>query len=312
MNNVASSRQAEKQRAAIEHYCGIPVVGTLPRSLEVGIKERHLGLVTTHENPEVTEVIRNLGRIVSDNCDLDAVYTIAGSIAEFCISEPESIPAPESVVKIGIARDKAFCFYYPENLEALRAAGAELLFFDTIRDEDLPEVDGVYIGGGFPESFLHELENNISMREQLRSRIAQGMPVYAECGGLMYLTRSIEREGVKKQMVGAIPADVLFQVKPVGKGYSELQTLNSNGWFKTDTLIKGHEFHYSRLINLAPEIDFNFKIVRGTGVDGKKDGVIYKNVIAPYTHIHASVVPQWAKSFVAFIESNRNVTGKSS
>jgi cobyrinic acid a,c-diamide synthase len=304
LNNVASSRQAAKQRAAIEHYCGIPVVGALPRAAEAGIKERHLGLVTVHENPEVEQVIATLGKSVLENCDLETIFELAGEI-EHSVSKPDSKEFPDPLVKIGVAYDKSFCFYYPENLDALRMAGAELVLFDTLKDSHLPEFDGIYIGGGFPESFLHELEENSSLREQLYQRIEKGTPVYAECGGLMYLTRSIERAGVKKQMVGAIPADVLFQAKPVGKGYSELSSRNSQSWFKVNQPIKGHEFHYSRLINLDAGIDFNFNVIRGTGVDGQKDGVIYKNVIASYTHIHASVVPQWADSFVSFVASHK-------
>lgn len=298
LNNVASIRQANKQVAAIEHYCGIPVIGTLPRSSDTGIKERHLGLVTIHESSDVQEVIGSLGRIINENCDLDKVMAIAGEIRTATLPE-EKVATSSPPVRIGVAFDAAFCFYYQDNLDALRAAGAELVFFDTLKDRKLPaDIKGLYIGGGFPESFLAELEENRSIREDILNRIESGLTTYAECGGLMYLTRSIERGGVRKKMVGALQADVLFQEKPVGKGYSELSDLSKNGWFKTDKVIKGHEFHYSRLIDVAPDLRFKFKINRGTGIDGKHDGIIYRNVIASYTHIHSLAVPDWAPSFV--------------
>ncbi len=307
LNNVATARQADKQRAAIEHYCDIPVVGALPRTTQAGIKERHLGLVTIHENSDADQVINGLGRIVAENCDLEKILALSKPI------QPpegiENIKAPnlkKQTVKIGVAYDSSFCFYYPDNLEALEAAGAQLVYFDTIHDTALPEVDGVYLGGGFPESFLPELENNRAMRSQLRKRILAGMPVYAECGGLMYLTRSIERDGVKKEMVGVIPADVLFQKKPVGKGYSELKVKPTNNWFNSEKIIKGHEFHYSRLINLDQPMDYKFKIARGTGIDGTHDGILYHNILASYTHIHAGVVTNWADSFVDIVKKNSN------
>jgi cobyrinic acid a,c-diamide synthase len=304
LNNVATSRQASKQQAAFEYYCGIPVIGALPRSSDIGIKERHLGLVTVHENSAVDEVIKGLGKVVAENCDLEKVMSIAGALTP--PKELELYPDPPDKgfpsVKIGVAYDSSFCFYYPENLGALEAAGAELVYFDTLNDNNLPEVDGVYIGGGFPESFLPELENNKTLRQQLYERISQGLPVYAECGGLMYLTRSIERHGIKKEMVGAIPADVLFQDKPVGKGYAELVVRNTQDWFNNSQVVKGHEFHYSRLINLDQELDYKFDIVRGTGIDGKRDGILHRNILASYTHIHADVVVNWAESFVSFVK----------
>ncbi len=303
LNNVASQRQATKQIKAIEHYCNIPVIGAVPRSDTTGIKERHLGLVTTYEDPNVKETIEGLSKTLAENCDLDKLFSIAAPLTgTFSGLTPKRNPTGKKV-KIGIAYDNSFCFYYPENLNALENEGAELIYFDTLKDQQIPDVDGIYIGGGFPESFLVELEENRSIRKDLAEKIESGLPVFAECGGLMYLTRSIEREGICKQMVGVIPADVKFQKKPVGKGYSELEIQNNKGWFKSETPLKGHEFHYSRLVDIGNGVDFKFKVVRGTGVDGNQDGVLYKNVLASYTHIHASVVKDWAASFVTAIRN---------
>ena len=301
LNNVANARQSEKQRTAVEYYCGIPVIGSIPRSVKAGIKERHLGLVTVHENATVEKVIANLGAIVQENCDLSKVLAIADNLSftddtSHTLSQTHK---PTPWVTIGVARDSSFCFYYPENIESLKAAGAELVFFDTLQDSRFPDVDALYIGGGFPESFLTELEDNRAMRTGIKERIEEGMPVYAECGGLMYLARSIERDGIKKEMVGAIPGDVLFQKSPVGKGYSELKINPGKVWYNRDAIIKGHEFHYSRLVNLEQGLDFAYTVQRGIGVDGAHDGILYKNVLAAYTHIHAAVVPDWAEAFVS-------------
>lgn len=299
LNHVGTARQRDKQVAAIEYYCGIPVLGALPKTTNIQIKERHLGLTTIHETELVNEVVAAAAGAVRDNCDLDRIRELAGNI---CLPEAPPTPAPvaSARVRIGVARDKAFCFYYQQNFNALRQAGAELVFFDTLRDTSLPVVDGLYIGGGFPESFLQELEANRPIRVELKRAIDSGMPVYAECGGLMYLTRSITREGETRQMVGALPADVEFQKKPIGKGYIEIRTTPGKSWFQCDRLIKGHEFHYSRLVNLGSEIEYNFRMERGVGVDETNDGIVYRNLIASYSHIHSDVVPEWAEQFVDF------------
>lgn len=297
LNQVAGSRQRDKQAAAIEHYCGIPVLGAIPRTADIRIKERHLGLITIHESDLVREVVAAAADAVRENCDLERIRSIAGNI---CLP-PEtvtSVQAPETKVRIGVARDRAFCFYYQQNFNALQQAGAELVYFDTLNDTDLPDVDAIYIGGGFPESFLQKLEDNQAMRHALNAAIEDGMPVYAECGGLMYLSRSITREDQSCEMVGAISADVVFQTKPIGKGYIEIHTVPGNGWFQTERPIKGHEFHYSRLVHLGSNIEYNYRMVRGVGVDTVNDGIVHRNVIAAYSHIHSDVVPEWAEQFV--------------
>lgn len=298
LNNVASQRQAQKQVAAIEHYCNIPVLGTLPRTAEIQIKERHLGLTTTHEISAVKKVVLSIAEIVKENCDLDKIKSAANILSISETRQTENSFSANPKVRIAVAYDKSFCFYYEENFNALKRAGAELVYFDTLSDQKLPDVDGIYIGGGFPESFLPELEDNQSLRNDIKLKVDSGVPTYAECGGLMYLAKSIEREGLKKEMVGIIPADVLFQKKPVGKGYVELNSISKKSWFNTSQLIKGHEFHYSRLINIGSDIEYNYRVKRGTGINGEFDGIVYKNLLASYAHIHSSCAPGWAKQFV--------------
>ena len=205
------------------------------------------------------EVIGAAARAVIKNCDLERIKALAGSAVIAPPARPSS-SHQSCDVSIGVAFDKAFCFYYPENLEALRVAGAKLEFFDTMHDQKLPDVDGFYIGGGFPESFLQELEDNTSIRTVLKEKIEQGTPVYAECGGLRYLARSIEINGGKKNMVGALQTDVCFQKKPVGHGYIHVEPQNGMGWLTSESYIAGHEFHYSKLTNIDPEIKYLYRV----------------------------------------------------
>ena len=204
-------------------------------------------------------------------------------------------PKLKPEVRIGVPLDRAFSFYYLENFDALRNAGAEIVFFDAINDKNLPDVDGLYIGGGFPEMFMNEIEANSSLRRDIHAAIDAGMPVYAECGGLMYLSRSISWNGDVKKMVGVLPCDIEMTKKVQAHGYTVLQKINGEE-------LRGHEFHYSRVRNLG-DVKFLYKVIRGKGIDGKNDGIIYKNVIASYAHLHAIGSPQWAEEFVELIRA---------
>jgi cobyrinic acid a,c-diamide synthase len=208
-------------------------------------------------------------------------------------------------VRIGIARDRAFGFYYADDLDALEAAGAVLVPFDALRDTRLPEVDALYIGGGFPEMCAAELEANSGLRGEIKQAIENGMPVYAECGGLMYLSRGIEYQGRTYQMVGAIPGDVKMHDKPIGRGYVHLKEDETHPWPRPNApakQIKAHEFHYSSLENLPPDSRFAYHVERGYGINGKRDGLIIHNLLASYTHLRTIGSCYWATRFVAFIQ----------
>jgi cobyrinic acid a,c-diamide synthase len=325
LNRVSSARHEAKLRAAIERYCDIEVVGAIPRMQKMEILERHLGLRPSGEQDGAVALINAIKNAMSDYVDLESIVRIAESAPLLeKVDSDLHFPAESASlksVKIGVARDKAFTFYYPENLSALESAGAELVYFSPIADEKLPDVDGLYIGGGFPEVFMKELEKNRSIREQIRSAIENGMPVYAECGGLMYLARSIawaresskkeskpnDTEGVKTmaEMVGVLSCDAIMNNKPRGHGYIELKA-KANALFESGSEIKAHEFHYSELEGVKAQ-EFAYDVIRGYGVDGSHDGILYKNVLASYAHLHAIAVPQWARLFVEFI---KNVPGK--
>lgn len=302
LNKVASSRHETKLREAINHYCEIKVLGALPKLDEIEIKERHLGLIPIKEELKLMTLIESIANAIKKYVNLDSVINVAKSAPSLPELKKEKPHLPPPRVKLGVPKDQAFTFYYPENLEALSRAGAELIPFNTLIDERLPQVDGLYMGGGFPEMYLEKLWANKSLRENIRLSVEQGMPVYAECGGLMYLSKNISYQGITKEMVGAIPCEVAVFDKPQGHGYVILQPRNKNKWFLGEGEIRGHEFHYSQIIN-PPRLDFAYHIIRGQGIDGKHDGIIYKNVIASYTHLHSVGLPQWASQVVAFVKA---------
>jgi cobyrinic acid a,c-diamide synthase len=201
------------------------------------------------------------------------------------------------MTKIGIIHDRAFNFYYPENLEALTNANAEPIYINSFEDR-LPEIDGLYIGGGFPEFFLKELEKNRGLRKDIANAVEVGLPIYAECAGLMYLSQKIYWQGQSYEMVGAIPAEVQISEKPEGHGYVVAEVIGKNPFFPMGLTIRGHEFHHSK-VSIKKGVKFAYQIRRGYGIDGKRDGVLYKNMFATYTHLHALGTPNWAEAFVS-------------
>jgi cobyrinic acid a,c-diamide synthase len=308
LNHVGGSRHEGKLRQVIEHYTDVRVVGAVPQARELEIVERHLGLMPSNESREAAAQIERLGARIGSAVDLDAVLAIAAQAAPVGRAPPSpAVPAPS--VRIGIAQDEAFGFYYPGDLEALRRAGAELVPFDTLRDARLPDVDGLFIGGGFPEARMAELEANAPLREAVASFIAVGGPAYAECGGLMYLARSIAWQGKVCRMVGVIPADVVMCERPQGRGYVRLRETGEGPWPSLEdgpAEIAAHEFHYSRLENVAPGQRYAYHVLRGHGIDGSRDGLVHKNLLASYTHLRDAGGNHWTRRFVAHVQACRD------
>jgi cobyrinic acid a,c-diamide synthase len=318
LNNLGGSRHEAKLRAVIEHYTDVSVLGALAHEPGLTLTERHLGLMPNLELDDAAERVHRLGRRVAAQVDLQRVIELANS-AEALPQAPRmarGIAArPLAPVRIGIARDKAFGFYYPDDLAALRAAGAELLPFDTLHDAQLPAVDGLFIGGGFPEVFMAELQANASLRSEIAAAIDAGMPAYAECGGLMYLARSLTWQGRTCRMVGAIPGDATMHERPVGRGYVRLQPTEQHPWLAptgvsvaTGSELLAHEFHYSSLDNLDPGVRFAYRVERGHGIDGQHDGLLHRNLLASYAHLRG-VGAGWPERFVAFVRATRRPPG---
>ncbi len=304
LNRVAGKRHADKLRAAIEAFTAVKVLGAIPEDDRFGLVERHLGLTPANEVTDARCAVARLADAVAEFVDLEAVIdaaSLARPLPRLVAPPPRPVSFAPPLVRIGIARDRAFGFYYPDDLEALRDAGAELVAFDTLSDARLPSVDGLFIGGGFPEVFAADLEANASMRRDIRRAIEGGLAVHAECGGLMYLSRSIRHRGIRREMVGAIPADVVVHRKPVGKGYVTLAQAADHPWGRSVAAeIQAHEFHYSSVENADPTLRFAYRVIRGHGVDGERDGIVYRNVLASYAHLRSVGDNDWAARFVAF------------
>lgn len=302
LNRVKGARHEKKLRDAIERYCGARVLGALPYDEGMGIAMRHLGLVPLKEDMGLSPAIGAMARAVSENIDLDAFVDMAKSALPIGNEYEEPVsPTPVAAVRIGVAMDSAFTFYYPDNLEALKDAGAEVVPFSPLADAKLPDVDGLYIGGGFPEVHMEALESNSAMRESVREAAESGMPVYAECGGLMYLCRSISWEGKTCGMAGVFPYDVKMSSRPAGHGYVILRSTGAGLLAGIEGPIRAHEFHHSS-IDVGPDAEFAFSLERGKGIDGAHDGLVYNNVLAGYSHMHILGAPLWAAELVKFIK----------
>jgi len=317
LNKVGGARHEAKLRGALEHYTDIEVLGAIGRDAALEIPERHLGLVPANETSDsgaADITISRLADAISAGVDLDRIIEIAGAASlpagmTGILTKPQttsSIPKPD--VRIAIARDAAFGFYYQDDLEAFAIAGAELIPFDTLTDAKLPEADGLFIGGGFPETHLDELSANGNLLADIREALATGMPAYAECGGLMYLARSIEWHGKKRDMVGAVPADVSVVKRPQGRGYMIVEESEKSPWpqpanTKNDspTGTHVHEFHYARLENLDENPVFAHRVLRGTGIDGDHDGLVVDNLLAGFAHHRNTEANPWVERFVEFV-----------
>lgn len=306
LNKVGGSRHEGKLCQVISHYTDIPVVGSVHADPELTIDERHLGLMPSNEATEAAEKIRLLGRRIEQQVDLDRILATAAPNPE-PPTKPEVVKAPPGPrVNIGYPRDRAFGFYYPGDLERLSAAGAEMVPFNALTDSALPDVDGLFIGGGFPEIAMEALEANESLRKEIKVFIEAGGPVYAECGGLMYLSRQLTWKDKVCNMVGAIPGDTVMYERPQGRGYVRLRETGKNPWPQLDgqaAEIAAHEFHYSALENLDKGINFAYQVVRGTGIDGQHDGLVYKNLLASYTHMRDVGGNHWTQRFVEHIRA---------
>ena len=315
LNQLGGARHESKLRAVIEHYTDVPVLGAIAHDPRLAVAERHLGLMPNHELDDAAQRVRAMGELIAAQVDVPRVLRLAADATALPSPPPQEISAivsrlpTQPRVRIGLVRDKAFGFYYPDDLLALEQAGTEIVLIDTLRDAALPAVDGLIIGGGFPEMFMPELQANTSMRSSVQNAIEADLPVYAECGGLMYLARTLRWKDRVCDMVGALPVDAVMHERPVGRGYVELQTTAEAPWpRRTDAApqtLRGHEFHYSSLENLAPELKFAYRVLRGHGVDGQRDGIVYRNVLASYAHLRSGAGSAWTEQFVTFVRARK-------
>ncbi|OEJ68391.1 cobyrinate a,c-diamide synthase [Magnetovibrio blakemorei] len=314
LNKVMGPRHEEKLIAAVERYTNIPVLGSIRRNAKLNVDERHIGLIPNNEYPAARTRIETLGEQIAAQVDLDRIEAIAASAAKMAPAQASDI-ASQTVrpdVRIAIAKDPAFGFYYADDLDALKAAGAQLVYFNTLNDVYLPTCDGLFLGGGFPETQMKRLEANKTLRTRIKAAIEAGLPTYAECGGLMYLSRSISWHEDKHEMVGVIPGDTTMHIRPQGRGYVQLHPPPKHPWNISEEAcafdgeyIPAHEFHHSRLENIDTDLTFAFEVLRGQGVNGTHDGIVMHNMVAGYTHLRSTSRCRWAEAFTAFVRQKK-------
>jgi len=310
LNKVGGSRHGANLRRAVEHYTDLPVIGLVERDPALAIAERHLGLMPSNETAEAEALVDRIAALVAEQVDLDAIEALAGQVQSITppLASPTGPPSERATgepVRIGLARDSAFGFYYPDDLRAFVHGGAELVEFSPVHDAEPPAVDGLFLGGGFPECRMAELEANRNMREAIADFVARGGPVYAECGGLMYLCRELHWGGQRRAMVGALNAEVEMRPRPQGRGYVRLRETDQFPWpdpqgvgNRASRDVRAHEFHHSAVMAPDPAWRYAYQVVRGTGIDGRHDGVVQGNLLACYSHLR-DINTGWVERFLA-------------
>jgi cobyrinic acid a,c-diamide synthase len=301
LNRLGTARHETIARQSVEHYTGIPVVGALPRSRTDIFPQRHLGVTPHQEHETADQAVSMLGDMAGECLDLPRIESLMTDIQLHSAREnPGGKVTSASRVRIGILKDAAFQFYYPENLEALVDKGAEVVEINAMTAERLPDIDALYIGGGFPETSARRLADNSVFRNSVKHAADSGLPIYAECGGLIYLGESIRLDGEEYPLAGIFPVRFGLHKKPQAHGYTELRVSGKNAFYGVGEKIKGHEFRYSTVLSWqGSESGLVFEMQRGVGFIEGRDGLVYRNVLALYTHIHALSTPQWAGNFVA-------------
>lgn len=307
LNKVGGPRHEEKLRAVIERYTDVRVLGAVRMDDDLAIVERHLGLMPGNETDQAESRIQAISQQIQAQVDLDALITKAGAgkLPVHPTLVQENSADFSSELKLAIARDKAFGFYYQEDLDTLRDAGVTVTSIDTLSDQALPDVDGLIIGGGFPEMFIDELAKNQALRCDIRRAVESGLPVYAECGGLMYLSRSLRWNEKVGAMVGIVPGDAVMGSRPVGRGYASLAETDTAPWSAQSGSIPAHEFHYSHLENLQPDLTYAYKVLRGQGIDGESDGYVEHNLLASYCHRRGSGEHGWIAPYLNKVNAYR-------
>jgi cobyrinic acid a,c-diamide synthase len=299
-NRVGSDKHRDLVTEAIQTHCQVPIIGFLPRRDEVAIPSRHLGLHMGEEHPLQGEGLEQLAQLAEQHLDLDLMLRIAGARSPVpdcadAISEAASSPLAPERVRLGVARDSSFCFYYEDNLDLLRAAGADLVFFSPLEDRELPPgLQGLYLGGGYPELHARQLSANQGMHDQIRAFAASGRPIYAECGGFMYLTRAItDLEGQEYPMIGLYPFRTRMQTRLRSLGYRQPVVQRDCLLGPAGTVLHGHEFHYSTIDGDQPSVAAVYRLD-----DGRPEGYVHENTLAGYVHLHWGRTPEVATRFV--------------
>jgi cobyrinic acid a,c-diamide synthase len=310
-NRVASETHWKWLREAVSARCRAVPLGYLPRRDSLTLPERHLGLVTAAEHGLPPALLDELSQAIEATVDVDRLLALARSqVAPAPVgfagmaerTEPDASEPP----RIGVARDLAFQFYYPANLDLLRAAGAELVFWSPLDDRELPSVDALYLGGGYPEVYAARLAANAPMREAVRAFAAAGHPVYAECGGLLYLAAALEDErGVLQPMVGVLPTVGRLGPKRLTLGYAEVELTASTLLGPAGTVARGHEFHASRIDPVPEWVPRAYTVRMSRGGPPRAEGYVLGETLMSYVHLHFGSNPRVADHLVRHVRARR-------
>lgn len=310
LNRVGGERHASKLRRALETYTDVECLGCIGDDPLLNIDERHLGLTTAAEWSACEAFIGQLAKRVESESDVTRMLEFSPRAPSVAIPTGEQQSSAGAPVRIGIAKDQAFSFYYPQDLEAMERAGAELVFFDTLHDATLPLVDALMLGGGFPEAHAEALSANQSMRQSIAASAVDGLPIYGECGGLMYLARSVSTGAGRYDMCGVLPIDVRMEAKPVGRGYVRLSENGRAPWGRiardSSATLAAHEFHYSRATGVGDDVEYAYTVERGFGVDGDNDGLVVGNVFASYAHLRHTERTPWVNNFINWVRNQHH------
>ncbi len=303
LNRIKGARHEHVVRQSIQRISDIPVLGVVPSMRLKNFPQRHLGLIPIQEHPASMSFVEEARMIAENSLDLDEIEKVSQLAVDLhvvCrVVENPQIGGLRQRVTIGILRDSAFQFYYPENIEALRVRGAEIIEINSLESNNLPNIDALYIGGGFPETNAERLAEARLFKTSVKSFVESGGPVYAECGGFMFLARELVVDHKKFPMVGVFAALSILRTRPQGLGYVELRARKDNPFFETGQTLRGHEFHYSTMVlDGAGSHHRPFDMLRGYGLDGAHDGLCVKNALGLYSHIHALGEPSWADALI--------------
>jgi len=308
LNRAGSKRHSKKARLAVEKLANMKVFGVMPRDEDIMVPERHLGLTPAYESNHLEKLFEKLAKFIEEYLDVDQIIEIANQAPELEKQEENPVFHPEKRfdINLGIIRDQAFTFYYQDNIDAFKANGAKIKYIDSLNDPKLPDVDALYIGGGFPEVFAKQMGENTALRAEVKDFCSQGRPVYAECGGLMYLgKKATSMDGQSYEMVGFLPIETQMQKKFQALGYTRYNVIKDNPISKTEDSLIGHEFHYSK-IKLKDKVDLVYKAQRGRGINGEYDGILKKNTLASYLHLHVLSHPSMVEHFLKLAEKTKN------
>lgn len=300
LNQIATKRHENIALQSIEKYTNIPVIGVLPKiKSDVLFPSRHLGLVTTIESVNSRKAISYACNLINNNVDIHKIINIASNTTNLIINnnnqKTDIIPIKERTC-IGILKDKAFSFYYQENIQALKNQGANIIEINSLEEQHLPNIHALYIGGGFPEVYIEQLSKNIKFINDIKEKSEKGLPIFAECGGMIFLGKSFIINNIEYPLCNIFPFRMEMTNKPQAHGYSEIIVDKDNPYFKIDFKIRGHEFHYSKIIDIIDKYETCFRINRGAGAINNRDGFIINNCFATFLHIHSNACKEWAES----------------